>query len=111
MQCECEISIMEKHAKKIEKNDSECYESADDRCGLKHSRIPNEEMNEEWIKVIVEMKLNGTMIVHSKIVGVTIDVDFNHGQPFNELTTERIEEKIAVAASDAAVKNGEMGGC
>ena len=50
------------------------------------------------------MKFNGIMIVHSKIVGVTYDINFNHVQPFNELMTKRIEEKTAVAASDAAAK-------
>ena len=63
------------------------------------------------MKVTAEMKFNGTMIVHSKIVGVTCVTNFNHIQPFNELMTKRIEEKTSVAASDAAVKNGEMGGC
>ena len=44
--------------KKIEKNDTEYYEVADDSYGLQHYRIKNEEINEEWTKVIVEMKFN-----------------------------------------------------
>ena len=56
------------------------------------------------MQVIAEMKLNGMMIAHIKIVGVTCDINFNHIQPFNEILAKRIEEKKAVAASDKAVK-------
>ena len=50
------------------------------------------------------MKVNGTMIVCIKIVGVACDTHFNHAHPFNECMEKIIEDKKALAASDAAVK-------
>ena len=51
------------------------------------------------------------MMECSNIVGIACDTNFNHSQPFNASTTKIIEDKTAEAASDAALKNGEMEGC
>ena len=75
MQCKYEISVTKRHVNKTENSITECYEVADDSYSLQHCRVIDEEINEEWTKVIAEMKFNGTMITHSKIVGVTCDIN------------------------------------
>ena len=83
IQCKYDMSGTKRHVKKTENNATECYEVADDSHGLQHYRTIDEEINEEWTKVIVVMKLNGSMITHSKLVGVACDANFNHSKPFN----------------------------
>ena len=45
-QCECEMSIIDRHVKKIENNNVENHERTDDRHGLNHCMITNEDTNE-----------------------------------------------------------------
>ena len=39
------------------------------------------------------MKFNGSMTMHSKIVVVACDMNFNYVQPFSERVTKIIEDK------------------
>ena len=55
-------------------------------------------------KVIAEIMYNRSMIMHSNIVGVTCDINFNYSQPFNESITKIIQDKTAVVALDTVVK-------
>ena len=105
------MSATKKCTKKTEQNATEHCEVADDSCVLQHLRKIDEKINEEWTKAIAEIKFNGSMMPHVKIVGVACGTNFNHSQPFNECVKKRIEDKIALAASDAGVKNGEIVGC
>ena len=93
MQCKHKISVTKRNVKKTENNKIEHYEEVDDRCSLKHCRTIVEEINEEWIKVIAEMKHNGSMIMHAIIAVVICEINFNHIHPFNEHVTKRIDDK------------------
>ena len=81
------MSVTKRCVKKTENKIIEHYEAADDRCGSKHCRIIDGEINQEWTKGMSEIKFNRSMIMHSNIIGATCDMDFNHSQPFNESIT------------------------
>ena len=60
---------------------------------------------------IAEIKPNGVVITHG-IIQVRNEISTNEWvQPFGEEIVTKIEEMKAFAATDALVKDGEMGGC
>jgi len=69
----------------------------------------DDEVSIEWKKMIAELKENGRLEVHGIFYSHQEDSEIQY-QPFDEIMTRSIIEGKAVAATDASVKDGQMGG-
>ena len=68
--------------------------------------------NAEWRQSIAEIKENRSLIIYSLFPPVIRESSQQDIQnPFNEEITNMIQRGTAIAASDASVKDGCMGGC
>ena len=98
---------------KIKKETGEIfYAKETERYGQQIYAMIDEVANVSWRYSIAEMKENRSLVIHSlfpPFLSEPNQQDFQN--PFNEDITESIRRGTAVAASDASVKDGCMGGC
>ena len=99
------------YVRKNEKNKTQYYTKIDERNGQSVFGKSEPVSQVEWKKVIAEMKPSRAMIIHSIFYAAIEESQIDYVMPFGEEITKRIEEGRAIAATDASVKNNEMGGC
>ena len=80
------------------------------RYGQRIYSITNEIAEIEQKKIIAEMKPNGVIIIYGTFHISNTSMNEEQYPPFNDKVKRNIEEGKAVAAIDASVKNGKMGG-
>ena len=85
------------------------YQKQNEKYGHERYKLINNCLRTEWIGIIGEIKKNGELIVNSIIRDIR-SVRAEDPPLFNQFITQMIIESKAMAASDASVKNGEMGG-
>ena len=61
--------------------------------------------------ILSEIKSNGVVIIYDIFYARRDNDRKEQANPFNEIIVKSIEEGNAVAATDASVKDGKMGGC
>ena len=104
-----EVSANRKYVK-INNEEIEYYYAYEIRYGqVTYERIYQIE-EQELRKTVAEMKPNKSMVIHCMFPPQHGESNINYDVPFNEQVTKSIEEGIAVAATDASVKEHCMGG-
>ena len=104
-----ETSSDKEHLKEKKENEETCYKKGE----IRHSHQTYEKcesvIDVEWKKTIAEIKENGVLEVYGVFYVHQEESEIQYFQ-FNENITRCMKESKAVAATDASVKNGEMGG-
>ena len=66
------------------------YEKQEDRHGYNTYRLVKWEVNEDWMNILIEMKSNGRVKIHS-ILEYYVESNFNNVvPPFNQTVTQAI---------------------
>ena len=106
-----EITNDDDHVRMMVGNDFWYYKAKEVRYGRKkYERIEEISIN-GWRRCIGEMKPSREMIIYSKF---PIEVDESNIEiivPFSREITDSVRNKTAIAATDASVKESNMGGC
>ena len=85
------------------------YEKDEIKYGQQLYKKTDEVRQNEWKKIIAEMKPNQSIVVYGTFHVHMEETEIRYF-PFNNEITKSIQENKAVAATDASVKDDEMGG-
>ena len=104
------ISEQEEYLMEAEQNQNKFHVKTEHR----HRKIRHIETdqipNQQWISIITDRSPNGEVKINSKLQHwIMYPRQFPH-LPFNNAITIKIEQRLAIAATDASVKDGKLRG-
>ena len=87
-----------------------CFQKQNETYGHERYKIIDYCLRIEWIGIIGELKRNDELIVNSIVRNSSQERGNQPPPAFNQVIIQMIEESWAIAASDASVKDREIGG-
>ena len=105
------MSSNRRYIKKQIGNDEVVFKANETRYRQLTYELTQESVEKEQKKVITEIKPNGVVILYGIFYVRKVNRNKEWIPQFNKEIKKSIEDRCAVAASDASVKDGKMGRC